>query len=70
MAALASLVVCTGEDTQCVNTYGSFECVCVPGYRLMDGNCQRKETELFSLLSMGLHDFTQALLEKLLNHLN
>ena len=25
-----------------MNTIGSFQCVCVPGYELLDGTCQRK----------------------------
>ena len=62
MAALTGDVVCTQENTQCVNTYGSFDCVCVPGYELMNRNCQRKEncitTNVFSYI------FNQALLEK------
>ena len=42
-AALVGTVICTQENTQCMNTDGSFECVCVPGYnQTMDGECQRK----------------------------
>ena len=29
-------------NTVCVNTIGSFQCVCVPGYELVDGTCRRK----------------------------
>ena len=46
MAALNNSVICT-NDTQCTNTPGSFECVCVPGYRLVNGNCERKYTKNF-----------------------
>ena len=42
MAALQSTVLCTNLNTQCVNTIGSFECVCVDGYELVDEECQRK----------------------------
>ena len=45
MAALGREVVCTQENTQCVNADGSFECVCVPGYELTDRNCQRNEND-------------------------
>ena len=41
-AALASFVLCTELNAQCVNTDGSFECVCVDGYELVDGECKRK----------------------------
>ena len=27
-------------NTACVNTIGSFQCVRVPGYELVDGTCQ------------------------------
>ncbi len=43
VAALESMIICTAVNTQCVNTEGSFECICVPGYELnMNGECQRK----------------------------
>ena len=29
-------------NTVCINTIGSFQCVCVPGYELVDGTCRRK----------------------------
>ena len=31
---------CTGELQRCLNTIGSFECVCVDGYELLDSQCQ------------------------------
>ena len=42
MAALQNTVLCTDLNTECVNTIGSFECVCVDGYELVDEECQRK----------------------------
>ena len=41
MAALNDSVICI-NDTQCSNTLGSFKCDCVSGYKLVDGNCERK----------------------------
>ena len=41
-AALNNSVICTQNDTVCQNTPGNYECVCVPGYRMMNGVCQRE----------------------------
>lgn len=30
------------SNTQCVNTNGSYECICVDGYELVDDECQRE----------------------------
>ena len=49
VAALNNSVICT-NDTQCTNAPGSFECGCVPGYRLVDGNCERKHTKNYKAL--------------------
>lgn len=46
-AALESSVICTQANTQCLNTNGSFECVCVGGYEPVDGECERKGTAVF-----------------------
>ncbi len=43
MAVLEGVVICVEENTECVNNEGSFACVCVGGYELTDGKCQRKE---------------------------
>lgn len=47
LAALESLVICTQANTQCMNTDGSFECVCVDGYELVGGECIRKGIDIF-----------------------
>ncbi|KAF7664336.1 hypothetical protein LDENG_00180420 [Lucifuga dentata] len=31
--------LCPGQNFKCVNTDGSFQCVCEDGYRLIDGRC-------------------------------
>ena len=41
-AALSSAVICTENDTRCINIDGDFECVCVSGYELVDEVCERK----------------------------
>ena len=42
------ILICdSGQNVQCVNTNGSFECVCVPGYKLGEnGTCERKQLVL------------------------
>ena len=42
MAILDGTVFCTEDNTMCVNTLGSADCVCVGGYELSDGECKRK----------------------------
>ena len=42
MAALEGLVICLQANTQCINNNGSFECVCVGGYELVDAECERE----------------------------
>ena len=49
VAALESSVICVQLYTQCVNTDGSFECVCVDGYEPVDGECKRKITNRVSI---------------------
>ena len=29
-----------GVNSQCINTVGSYECVCATGYALVNGNCE------------------------------
>lgn len=38
---MASSAICA-LNTQCVNIGGSFECVCVDGYELIDEECERE----------------------------
>ena len=43
MAIVEGMDLCTSEaNSQCVNTEGSFDCICVPGYIVIDGNCERE----------------------------
>ena len=48
-AALMGIVICTQDNTQCVNTNGSFDCVCVDGYELVNTECERKRLKNTSL---------------------
>ena len=54
MAALNDSVICI-NDTQCTNTLGSFKCDCVSGYKLVDGNCERKSHLYTCFHSASLH---------------
>ena len=38
LAALNGSSLCS-DNSECVNTHGSYECVCVPGYDLTNGTC-------------------------------
>jgi hypothetical protein len=43
VAALNATDLCEGVDnSQCVNTEGSYDCTCVPGYTLVNGSCERE----------------------------
>lgn len=48
-AALENSVICSQPNTQCLNTYGSFDCICVNGYELKDGECERKLHAYFAI---------------------
>lgn len=42
-AAIAAKDLCESDkNSQCLNTEGSFECVCVPGYEKLNETCARK----------------------------
>ena len=49
-AALSSSVICTQNNTQCINVAGDFECVCVDGYEATNGECHRKLTNFLLVL--------------------
>ena len=40
-AALNNVQLCS-DNTQCVNTPGSYNCACAPGYMLVNGKCERE----------------------------
>lgn len=43
VAALNATDLCEDtENSQCVNTEGFYDCICVPGYTLVNGSCERK----------------------------
>lgn len=43
-AALSATDLCEEDkNSQCQNTEGSFECICVPGYEKMNETCSRKQ---------------------------
>ena len=54
-AAFDAMDLCQNDkNARCVNTDGSFDCICVPGYtRTVNGSCQR---ELIS----HIHELRQA----------
>ena len=41
MSILEGVVACVEVNTECINTEGSFDCACVGGYELVDGECRR-----------------------------
>ena len=42
-AAIIAFSICENDiNTQCMNTKGSFNCTCVPGYYRVNGICRRK----------------------------
>ena len=61
-AALMSSVICPQPNTQCVNTNGSFQCVCVDGYEVAETECQREccltvvHTSALVVLTTGIAD--------------
>ena len=60
MAALNATDLCEGvENSQCVNTEGSYDCICVPGYTLVNESCER---EWYSYLH-AIYSHTELLLE-------
>ena len=44
VAAIEATDLCeSNQNSQCVNTEGSFDCSCVPGYiDVTDGSCERE----------------------------
>ena len=46
-AALNATDLCEGDgNSQCLNTHGSYLCVCVPGHEDINGTCTRKQWKL------------------------
>ena len=55
VAAVEGTDLCENEtNSRCVNSEGSFDCVCVPGYTVVNGTCQRKLLVLTPLCLAGL----------------
>lgn len=43
-AALNAMDLCeVDKNSECLNTEGSFICVCVPGYEKINNTCSRKQ---------------------------
>ena len=43
-ASLVSMELCQDDrNSQCLNSEGSFVCICVPGYEEINGTCSRKK---------------------------
>ena len=52
MAALGGMDACVNEmNSQCVNSEGSFDCVCAPGYAMISGSCERSKLQSICMSS-------------------
>lgn len=65
VAALESLEICSKDNTLCVNTNGSFDCVCVDGYELVNQQCQR-ETVMIVFISDHFVNDSQGILNEVI----
>jgi hypothetical protein len=54
---------CNGNNSECVNTVGSFRCMCISGYILVDGKCEGKTNKLVRIYTVNVHFLEESILK-------